>query len=397
MPVNGKEKGSQGNILLKQAIRDYLLWLIDKGYAPRTWSLQERLLNHFAVFIERWAIGWKHIFTFETLDAFQQECRLTHASTAVRGLACYLYGQQRIPRPLQRQPRQLPDIYEEYLRYYAKTRQAGQEKTPGIRRLLGSLHDVLTREKSELAAVRIEHLDAVLAEHTAELAAETRQTRRSWLRGFLRYLYQVRGVLPKDLAPLIVGAPQYVQAKPPRFLRPQEVRQLFGSCEPATPWELRTYAMLHLAYALGLRPKEISLIALDDLSFSLGEISLPDRKCQNPIRLPLPEAAIKAIAAYIIGARPETTRRTLFLALRAPYHPVTPAMVSQDIRALMHKTGLAASAYWLRHTYAQNLLETNTSIFEIKEMMGHDRIQTTRRYLHIHTRLMREVLFDETL
>jgi hypothetical protein len=30
MPVNGKEKGSQGNILLKQAIRDYLLWLIDK-------------------------------------------------------------------------------------------------------------------------------------------------------------------------------------------------------------------------------------------------------------------------------------------------------------------------------------------------------------------------------
>jgi hypothetical protein len=29
--------------------------------------------------------------------------------------------------------------------------------------------------------------------------------------------------------------------------------------------------------------------------------------------------------------------------------------------------------------------------------MGHDRIQTTRRYLHIHTRLMREVLFDETL
>jgi site-specific recombinase XerD len=63
----------------------------------------------------------------------------------------------------------------------------------------------------------------------------------------------------------------------------------------------------------------------------------------------------------------------------------------------MHKAGLPASAYWLRHTYAQNLLETNTSIFEIKEMMGHDRIQTTQRYLHIHTRLMREVLFDETL
>ncbi len=63
----------------------------------------------------------------------------------------------------------------------------------------------------------------------------------------------------------------------------------------------------------------------------------------------------------------------------------------------MKKAGLSASAYWLRHSYAQNLLEAETSIFDIKEMLGHDRIQTTRRYLHIHTRLMREVLFDETL
>lgn len=395
--MNGKQRESQGNSRLEQAIRDYLLWLIDKGYAPRTWSLQERLLNHFAAFIKQRATGWEHIFTLETLEAFQQECRLTHAAMAVRGLARYLHRHQRIARPLQRQPRKLPDIYEEYLHYYARTRQAGREKTPGIRRLLGSLHDVLAREKIALAAVRIEHLDAVLAEHTAGLAANSRQTRRSWLRGFVRYLFQVRGILSKDLASLVAGAPQYVQAKPPKFLRPHEVRQLFGACEPATPWELRTYAMLHLAYALGLRPKEISLIALDDLSFLRGEISLPDRKCQNPIRLPLPEAAIKAIAAYIIGARPETARRTLFLALRAPYHPVTPLMVSHNIRALMHKAGLTASAYFLRHTYAQNLLETNTSIFAIKEMMGHDRIQTTRRYLHIHTRLMREVLFDETL
>jgi site-specific recombinase XerD len=195
----------------------------------------------------------------------------------------------------------------------------------------------------------------------------------------------------------VVGAPQYANAKPPKFLRPHEVRKLFHSIKPGTPRELRIHAMLHLAYSLGLRPKEISLIRLDDISFSNGEISLADRKCLNPIKLPLPEAAIKAIAAYIIGARPKTDRRTLFLGLRAPYDPISPGLVSQDIQSQMHKAGLSASAYWLRHTYAQNLLEANTSIFEIKEMMGHDRIQTTRRYLHIHPGLMREALFNETL
>ena len=63
----------------------------------------------------------------------------------------------------------------------------------------------------------------------------------------------------------------------------------------------------------------------------------------------------------------------------------------------MKHSGLNASAYWMRHTYAQNLLEAGASIFDIKEMLGHDKIESTKRYLHVHTKLMRQVLFDETL
>ena len=61
----------------------------------------------------------------------------------------------------------------------------------------------------------------------------------------------------------------------------------------------------------------------------------------------------------------------------------------------MKKAGLNSTAYWLRHTYAQNLLEAEATIFEIKEMMGHDDIKSTGKYLHIHTQLMRKILFNE--
>ena len=391
-------RGATGldDLRLDEAIGEYLLRLIDQGYSRRTWPVYERILYSFLAFVERQAICKEQIFSVQTLESFALQCKDRRLYPAIRGLARYLYRQGTIPRPLTDQPEQLPAIYEEYLRYFAETRPASHSKFAGIRRLLASLHAFLARENITLAAVKIEQLDAVLAANTAGLQAETRQTRRSWLRGFLRYLYQ-QEILSKDLAGLLVGARQYGEAKPPKFLRPEEIKRLFAACDPHTPRELRTHAMLHLAYFLGLRPKEISEIRLDDLHFQAEEINLPNRKCANPIQLPLPESAIKAVAAYIIGGRSKSESRTLFLTVRPPFEPVLPAVVSHDLRSLMHRAGLSASAYWLRHSYAQNLLEAQTSIFEIKEMMGHDRIQTTRRYLHIHTQLMREVLFDETL
>ena len=69
--------------------------------------------------------------------------------------------------------------------------------------------------------------------------------------------------------------------------------------------------------------------------------------------------------------------------------------ISLDTSACFRKARIKGSAYWLRHTYAQNLLQSGASIFEIKEMLGHDIVKTSKKYLHIHTGLMREVLFNE--
>jgi site-specific recombinase XerD len=103
------------------------------------------------------------------------------------------------------------------------------------------------------------------------------------------------------------------------------------------------------------------------------------------------------VAAYIIGARPKTKHRRLFLNLQPPYRPMTPNAVGCRITFAMKRAGLDTSAYWLRHTYAQNLLEAGASIFEIKEMLGHDTIESTHRYLHVHTKLMRQVVLSTPL
>jgi site-specific recombinase XerD len=194
-----------------------------------------------------------------------------------------------------------------------------------------------------------------------------------------------------------VGPRLFCKQKPPKFLRPQEVQQLFASLALSTSSDIRTYAIVLLAYTLGLRPVEISTLTLDDISFRKRELTLPHRKGCNPVTIPLPEQSIKALAAYLTKARPQSPSRSVFVNFPFPYAPMQSMSVGQCISKSMKRAGLPYSAYALRHTYAQNLLHLGHSVYQIKEMMGHDTIHSTQKYLHIHVDLMRKVLFHETL
>ena len=289
----------------------------------------------------------------------------------------------------------LPAQYEQYLVYYrAQVRR--MHSVYCMRTILSGLNLYLQKSNIALYKISIEQVDDFLALYNKNYAPGTCRANRSYLREFLKYFYQNR-YIKKNLAPLLKSPPEFARSKPPKFLRAKEVQKLFDSLE-CVPKDLRTYATMHLVYYLGLRPREISLITLDDISFRQKEIFIRSRKNYSPAHLPLPDDTIKAITAYIVGGRPKSKHRTLFLQLVPPYKPVNIKNdITYHIRDCMKKNNLSATTYWLRHSYAQNLLESGASIYEIKEMMGHKSIDSTHKYLSIHINLMREIILDETL
>jgi len=383
---------------LLKAIGRYLKRMQSENAGNRTRENYQSVFLKFYLYVKDKKLSLNEMFTESTLGGFKKAHGLLSA-LAINKLSGYIFEQGKIsaPIPCANQPHPLPEIFEAYLFFHQISRQSSYRRAKQIQRVLRAFHQHLEKNQINLYALRIEQVDAFLGEFNAPFSPTTRRLYRSTLRGFLSYLYQQRGLLQRDLAALVVGPVLFAQKKPPPFLRPKEIKQLFESLGLSSAKEIRNYAMVHLAYFMGLRPKEISLITLDDISFGKAELTLNDRKNNQPIILPVAEPALKAITAYIVGARPKGKNRRLFLTLNPPYVPLCAAAVGRYITRCMRNAGLSASAYWLRHTYAQNLLEAGMSIFEIKEMMGHDNIESTRKYLYIHIKLMREVLFDETV
>ena len=382
---------------LSRAIADYLTWMQSVRYSPGSCHQHRIQLEAFLDFVKDSELVWQQVFAGATRERFK---KLSHLSTtaALNGLSRYLAQQGQIKTPLSRrtQPRLLAGIYEDYLNWRQDDGQSSPRQLNPIGRVLAALGDYLKQHGIGLNRLRIEQLDGFMAEFCRPLAVGSCRHYRSLLRGFLSYLHQ-RGIIKKNLAPLLIGAPQFAMAKPPKFLRPAEVQKLLESLPVSTARELRTYATVQLAYSLGLRPVEISGLRLDDICFGRATLSLQRRKNDLALELPIAEPALKAVVAYVVGGRPQSEDRHLFLSQMAPYGPIVPGAVARDIQQAMEKAGLNATAYWLRHTYAQHLLTAGASIYEIKEMLGHRHIESSRKYLYIHTELMREVILDEPL
>jgi site-specific recombinase XerD len=262
----------------------------------------------------------------------------------------------------------LPEIYEQYLLYYEKSREVRPSQILNIRRFLFTFNSFLERVDINLADIQLEHIEAFMAGCHERLAPSTCRAYHFHLRGFMKYLYHERKILPKEPTPL--KTPLFSQAKPPSFFQPKELHKLFTTLKLNSPFHIRTYAMVHLAYYMGLRPMEISKIKLDDICFKKKELILPKRMENHHLILPLPEKTLKAIAAYVLKVRPQKSKyRSLFLSLKSPHKPISPRTVTLCISKLMKHSGLFSSPYLLRHTYAKHLINAGAKIYD-KETLG---------------------------
>lgn len=208
------------------------------------------------------------------------------------------------------------------------------------------------------------------------------------LRTFLRFLHDA-GFHPEDLSSAVprVRAGRYERL--PSVWAPDAVQRLLTVIDRGNPTGKRDYAILLLAARLGMRVGDIKALTLSAIRWDRKSIQWVQQKTGQPIEYPLLDDVGWALIDYLKNGRPPTTSPAIFVRHRAPFEPFGPyANLHNRITKYTQAAGLTPppghhGLHALRHSLASTLLERDTPLPIIAEILGHLSTQSTQVYLSV--------------
>jgi site-specific recombinase XerD len=208
------------------------------------------------------------------------------------------------------------------------------------------------------------------------------------LRGYFRYHASLGDRVHGGLIGALSYPANWQQSSLPKTLTSEEVERLVGALGQPGRSMRRADAIVRCALDLGLRSGEVAQLALDDIDWRAGTVTLRHTKGGREDVLPLPATTGKAIATYLKQERPRTTNRAVFVRVTAPRdEPVGPDLVRKTIRQAYAKAGLPYTrSHLLRHTMANRLLAGGSSLKEVADVLRHRSLNTTMIYAKLDSR-----------
>jgi len=220
------------------------------------------------------------------------------------------------------------------------------------------------------------------------------------LRAFFRFLYGARRI-DEDFAERMPMIPVRKQTRIPSVWTAEELRRLIEAIDRGNPSGKRDYAIILLACCLGLRVKDIKELKMNHFHWETKELVFIQSKTRKETRLPLPPEVGWAVIDYLKYGRPDVDSPFVFLRHMAPIAPFSEAdHLSQMITSYMRKAHLPTlkkqrGMHSLRHTLASMMLEKETPLSVISDVLGHTDPDSTKVYLKASQEKLRICSLEE--
>lgn len=211
----------------------------------------------------------------------------------------------------------------------------------------------------------------------------TRARKLSSIKSFFKYLVR-EGILEFNVASDI-ETPK-IPEKQPSYLNQDEYQKLISTVRAvATPYYLsRDLAIVITFLGTGVRLSELVGLTVDSVDLKEGTIRVIGKGNKERI-IPLNGEVVSAIQRYLKIRPEEVATDSLFVSRLG--NTLCTGSVYHLIKRYLKESGIKkerVGVHSLRHTFGASLLNSGVNLVVIQELLGHKKLETTRRYLHIN-------------
>ena len=198
----------------------------------------------------------------------------------------------------------------------------------------------------------------------------------------LRFFFRVTLDRPETTRHLVFV---YEPRKLPRVLSAEEVlRLLEATLSP------KHKAALSVAYGAGLRAMEVVALKVCDIDSKRMMLRVEQGKGRKDRFAMLSPQLLELLRDWWRMARPPVW----VFPGRDRINPMTTRQLNRVCHMAAKLAGLPTwvAPHTLRHSFATHLLEQSVDIRVIQVLLGHAKLDTTARYTHVATNIIREVM-----
>lgn len=189
----------------------------------------------------------------------------------------------------------------------------------------------------------------------------------------------------------------------PKHLTVEQATTLLNTCSEFKDWmDYRDYAIITLFLNCGMRLSELVRIDVTDIKCTQFNnentffIKILGKGSKERI-VYLNEACVKACNDYI-QVRPESKDKAMFLSKQ--HKRISNRRIQQMLEEKLQLSGLSGmgfSVHKLRHTAATLMYQNGVDVRVLKDVLGHESLDTTQIYTHVANEQMRRAINQNPL
>ena len=246
-------------------------------------------------------------------------------------------------------------------------------------------------ENNNLHKLKIEFIyDFIKNQSINRISSATIKRRVSTIRNFYLFL-QKREVI--SFIVYEIKTPK-IGIKLPNYLTIEEVDKLLSAPDINTFKGLRDKTMLEIMYSCGLRVSELISLKKKDINIKNSFIRIIGKGNKERI-IPIGEIALQYLNKYFeLLSYNSKLNNSKNVFINKNGIPLTRQYFFKIIKYYSIKANINKniSPHTLRHSFATHLLENGAPLIAVKNLLGHESINTTQIYTHVNERKLVSVI-----